>query len=130
MQNFDPEKCLIFEAIAGSRLYGTETPASDFDIRSICIPPKEVLLNPFMNFNQKDSGFKEEDRCIYALGQFVKLCADANPNILELLFIPDNKIVFNSKIWKRLLDFKYLFISKKIKHTFSGYAMLWLSYIK
>jgi predicted nucleotidyltransferase len=58
-QDFNPLDFLIFECITGSNLYGTATPLSDMDYRGICIPPLEVLLNPFMSFDQKDSGFEE-----------------------------------------------------------------------
>jgi len=130
MKNFDPENCLIFECITGSRLYGTNTPESDFDYRGICVPPMNILLDPFMNFDQKDSGFEEEDRAIYALGKFMKLCADANPNIIELLFIPLENIVVTSDIWKKIILNRHLFLSKKAKYTFTGYAYSQLNAIK
>jgi hypothetical protein len=102
MRDFDPIECRIFEAVVGSNLYGTATPESDMDYRGVCIPPMNVLLNPFMPFEQKDSGFEEEDRAIYALGKFLKTCADANPNIIELLFIPESKIIYNTKYWDKI----------------------------
>ncbi len=130
MRTFDPEEHLIFEGIVGSRLYGTDLFDSDVDQRAICIPPKEVLLNPFMNFEQKDSGFEEKDRCIYALGQFFKLCANSNPNILELLYIPETHYLFMSDKWQKVLDNKNLFLSKRAKYTFSGYSMSQANKIK
>jgi uncharacterized protein len=123
MKTFNPEEHLIFEGIVGSKLYGTALPDSDTDQRGICVPPKEILLNPFMNFEQKDSGFEEEDRCIYALGQYFKLCADMNPNIVEILFIPESHYLYTSNEWERILDSRDLFLSKKAKYTFSGYAV-------
>lgn len=128
--NFDVEKCRIFECITGSRLYGTDTPESDFDYRGVCVPPMDILLDPFNNFNQKDSGFKEEDRCIYNLSKFIKLCADANPNIIELLFVPKEKRLINSSAWEYIVDNRDLFISKKAKFTFSGYAFSQLKLIE
>ena len=98
MKQFDPVKTRIFEAITGSQLYGTATPESDVDYRGICIPPMEVLLNPFENFKQQDKGFKEEDRTLYALGQWLKLCADSNPNIVELLFVPEQNQFHDGKL--------------------------------
>ena len=75
MKDFNPEDYKIFECLTGSKMYGTNTLESDTDIRSICIPPLKVLLNPFMNFEQKDSGFIEEDKAIYNLSKFMKLWA-------------------------------------------------------
>ena len=71
---FDVEGNRIFEAIVGSRLYGTQTPESDYDYRGVCIPPMKVLLDPFSGFEQQDKGFKEEDRTIYNLSKFFKIC--------------------------------------------------------
>ena len=104
--NFDVEKHKIFECISGSRLYGLNKPNSDFDYRGVVIPPMEVLLNPFENFEQKDKGFEEEDRTLYALGKFFKLCADANPNIVELLFVPQSHILFKTPHWNLILQNK------------------------
>jgi len=128
--NFDPQDFVIFEGIAGSRLYGTNTEGSDFDYRSVCTPPIEVLLDPFNNFEQKDSGFEEDDKTIYALGKFFKLCADSNPNIIELLFIPESKTISKTEKWDMVLENRNLFLSKKAKYTFSGYAMSQLNAIK
>ena len=130
MTNFDPEKYKIFECITGSRLYGTYTPDSDYDYRGICIPPLEVLLDPFMGFDQKDSGFEEADKTIYALGKFFKLCADSNPNIIELLFTPEKNILYKTKAWDNIIENKNFFISKKAKHTFLGYAWTQINKVK
>jgi uncharacterized protein len=80
----------------------------------------EVLLDPFQGFSQAD-GFEGEDRSIYSLSKFFKLCADANPNINELLWAPKALLIRVDPRWEMLLDKKDLFISKKAKYTYSGY---------
>lgn len=130
METFDPIEHRIFEGIVGSQLYGTSTPESDLDTRGVCIPPIKVQLNPFENFEQKDSGFEEEDRTIYNLSKFMKLCADSNPNIVELLFVPEDKILFKTKEWDYLIENKQYFLSTKAKFTFTGYAFSQLNKIK
>jgi len=129
---FDPDHLdfKIFECVTGSRLYGTHTEISDYDYRGVCLPPEEILLDPFMNFDQKDSGFENEDKTIYALAKFFKLCADANPNIIEMLFIPNENILHMNNRWKLILENKHLFLSKKARYTFSGYAISQLNAIK
>jgi hypothetical protein len=128
--NFNPQDHVIFECITGSRLYGTNTEGSDVDYRSVCVPPLDVLLDPFMGFEQKDSGFEEDDKVIYALGKFFKLCADSNPNIVELLFIPESNVVSKTMWWDIITSNKNLFLSKKARYTFSGYAVSQLNAIK
>jgi predicted nucleotidyltransferase len=120
--NWNIEDRIIFETISGSQLYGTSTPQSDTDYRGVCIPPKRVLLDPFHGFEQKDSGFEEEDRTIYNLAKYMKLCADGNPNIVELLFAPESCWRKHTEEWNWIIQNVDLFISKKVKFTFTGYA--------
>ena len=129
MKNFDPLEYRIFEAVTGSQLYGMSTPESDVDTRGVCLPPMEVLLDPFMKFNVKDS-FDGEDRSIYDLGKFMSLCADNNPNVLELLFIPEKFVLYKTNLWDRLVENRQLFLSRNVKHRFLGYAFAQLDAIK
>jgi predicted nucleotidyltransferase len=126
---WDLEERIIFETAAGSNLYGTSTPESDFDSRGVCIAPRKVMLDPFAGFDQADS-FPGQDRTIYGLAKFMKLCSDANPNILELLFAPENVWMKSSKEWRMLLNHRELFVSKKVRHTFSGYFHAQIKSIK
>jgi len=129
--NFDSiENYIIFEFISGSHLYGLNTLESDVDYRGVCIPPLEILLDPYNSFKQKDSGFKEEDRTIYALKQFMRLCADNNPNIIEFLFVPEKSTVTKLSIWDKIVESKHLFLSKNIKYRFTGYAFSQLKRIQ
>jgi hypothetical protein len=118
MKAFNPEEHMIFNGVVGSRLYGTNTEDSDWDYRGICVPTFDVLLDPFNNFEQKDSGFEEEDRVIYALGKFMNLCANNNPNITEILFIPESRTLLKTKQWDLILENKELFVSKKRNSLF------------
>lgn len=133
MRNWNIEDYIIFEALVGSQLYGTATPESDTDLRGVCIPPWFVRNDPINNFEQKDGWEgKYEDRVIYNLKKFFKLCADANPAIIELLFVPD-AFWIHDKIkpsWYKVLFSRGLFISKKAKYTFTGYAHSQLARIK
>lgn len=53
-----------------------------------------------------------------------------NPNALELLFVDFDDIIYSNEIGNSLLNIRDLFISKKCKHTFSGYAASQLKRIK
>lgn len=121
MKTFDLTKHMIFEGVAGSRLYGTHTPESDFDTRGVCLPPKEALLNPFQRFDVADS-FDGEDKVVYALHKFFSLCADNNPNVLELLWVPPDKTLYSTPAWQKIVENRHLFLSKNVKHRFLGYA--------
>ena len=123
MNNLDVEQSTIFLTIAGSKAYGTNTPESDVDIRGICIPKNKTYYFGYgLNvFEQKDKGW-DDDRVIYDLRKFIKLAADNNPNILELLYTDEQFWLKNTKIWDEIRNQRFEFLSKKSKHSFSGYA--------
>lgn len=128
--NWNIEDHIIFETLSGSKLYGTSIPESDTDYRGVCIPPKKVLLDPFQIFEQKDSGFEERDRVIYSLAKFMYLCAKGNPNIVELLFSPEECWRTSTPQWNLLIENRYLLLSKQVRYTFVGYAFSQLDRIK
>jgi predicted nucleotidyltransferase len=119
---------LIFMTVAGSRMYGTNTPDSDIDLRGVCVPPKNVLMGFARNFEQQT--YENEDTVVFSLMKFVKLCADNNPNIIELLFAPEDCIRTITPTWERLLERRDEFISAKCYHSFSGYAHQQLARLK
>lgn len=121
MTTFNPEDHMLFECVTGSTLYGMATPESDVDVRGVCLPPMRAMLDPFESFRVKD-GYEGEDKAVYALAEFMKLCADNNPNLLELLFVPAQFTLRTSPQWKMLLEHRHLFLSKNVKHRFLGYA--------
>lgn len=126
------EKNLIMKALVGSHLYGTETKKSDKDYVGIFIPGKEYVIgnkrceqveirdNPTSSGRRNLPG--ETDITIYSLPKFIHLAEQNNPNILEILYVPEKNIVFDTPYGKRLRESCDLFTSKKSKHTFCGYA--------
>lgn len=123
------EERTIFVGLAGSHAYGLNHAKSDYDYRGIFIAPKEYYLG-FDSIEQKDSGWDEEgifpfidgnkDTVIYELKKVVQLLSAANPNVLELLWL-DN-YPFITRVGEYLIGHRQLFLSKKVKHTYSGYA--------
>ena len=53
---------------------------------------------------------------------FLELAATANPNIVELLFMPKDCVVQRTSLGERLVANRELFISKKAYETHIGYA--------
>lgn len=126
------EDNLIFKTIVGAQMYGLVTPNSDRDEVGVFIPPKDFVMGIHdveqveIRTNPTSSGKRntkdDVDLVIYALPKFLKLLAGNNPNIVELLFAPENCKLFNTKWWKKIEDNKDAFICQKAYHTFSGYA--------
>lgn len=119
----------IFLTIHGSQAYGTDRPGSDLDIRGVCIPPSNYYLGFLDRFEQAE--FKgNPDIVVYELKKFFKLCADCNPNALEILFTDPRHHLITTFLGDQLLEQRNKFLSRKAKHTFSGYAMAQLKKIK
>jgi hypothetical protein len=112
---------LIFAGLTGSHLYGTNLPDSDRDVRGVFIPSEEFYIGFLEKVEQVES--HEPDETYWEISKFFKLCLDNNPNILELLFIPEQFRLFESPEWQEILSHKDMFLSTKAKHTFSGYAV-------
>ena len=62
------------------------------------------------------------DVVIYDLAKLVGLCVQANPNMLELLFVDEREILHTTPLWERLRARRAAFLSQKVRHTFAGYA--------
>jgi len=129
-----PERT-IFLTKAGSHAYGTNIETSDIDLRGVAIPPREYFLGFLKQFEQAESK-DPYDAVVYDIRKFFKLASACNPNIIELLYCdPMDWMVpnpFSSALspWILILQHRDLFLSKKARYTFSGYAMAQLKRIK
>jgi predicted nucleotidyltransferase len=122
------EKHTIFECIIGSQAYGINTPESDVDKAGVMIPGKEYFFG-LKRFDQYQD-YPGEDKTIYNIKKVIGLIADNNPNCLDLLFVPERCLLKVTPYWQKVMDNSHLFISKKCKFTFSGYAISQLNRIK
>lgn len=128
MTEIDHSKYLVYKCLAGSHAYGTNIPGSDTDTRGVFIAPPEFTLSCFQSVEQVQSS--EIDETIFELKKFLKLSAECNPNIIELLFTDDKNVLFIDPVFKKIRDNRHLFLSKKARHSFSGYAHSQLHRIK
>jgi uncharacterized protein len=119
-------KNLIFYCRSGSHAYGLSTPESDEDFRGVFVGEPRNVLGLFPVEQSTETG----DITIYELQKFIRLAADCNPNIIELLFMPEESILETTPFWERIQEQRHLFLSKKAKFTFSGYAMAQLKKIR
>lgn len=119
----------IYLARHGSHAYGTNLPTSDRDLRGIAVPPKEYFLGCLHRFEQAEQK-GDPDVVIFDLRKFMNLAADCNPNVLEILFVvPEDRLTVTPAA-ELLLQERHLFLSRKARHTFSGYAMSQLKRIE
>jgi predicted nucleotidyltransferase len=117
----------IFVTRHGSHAYGTNIETSDEDFKGIAIPPKEYFLGYLNNFEQAE--FNNPDMVIYDIRKFFKLAADCNPNIIEVLHTDPKFWALETPEFKTIHNNRELFISKKARYTFGGYAFAQLKRI-
>lgn len=138
--DFDLRAHTILLVVGGSRAYGIHLPTSDVDVKGVGIAPAAYYHGFLAKWEQAEGGHMgvfadtlsaEETRAVadtklegtvYDIRKFVGLAADANPNILDVLFCRDEEVRVATPLGRRLREHRELFISAKAKHTFSGYA--------
>lgn len=108
---------IIFECISGSRAYGLATQNSDTDIRGVFILP-EADFYSLHYVGQVNN--ESNDIVYYELRKFIELCANNNPNILEMLHVPEHCILYQHPLFSAItMD---LFLSKQCERSFANYA--------
>ncbi len=111
---------LMMECVAGSHMYGINRPESDNDIRGLFRLPPDAWLS--IQEPSQEIADDKQDIKYYELRKFIKLATDCNPNIIELLWVPDDCMLFKNNIYEMLVENRGLFMSKKAQHTFLGYS--------
>lgn len=69
------------------------------------------------------------DEELQELRKFFKLAAESNPNIIEILYI-DRLIQIQTPVWDLIRAKRDMFLSKRARWTFAGYAIAQLNRIK
>lgn len=144
---------LLVIHVSGSRLYGNSTETSDWDYRGIILAKNSDKLGLFdktkMLGGETGKGKSGEMLCkalikagiplkdtddvqLYEVSNFIDLAINNNPNIMDTLCYDYNteSTAYISDKGKWFLDQKSLFLSRKLKFTFSGYAIAQLHKIK
>ncbi len=147
------ERHTIFMTLAGSTAHGTAREGSDVDLRGVCVAPLRQRLSLFGSFEQYEGPVPDGlgvlvmprlvahatarrsldtkvEAVVFDAAKFVRLCASANPNALEILFADERDWVLETPAWRRLHDERHRFLTKKVQQTFLGYAMAQLKKIK
>jgi predicted nucleotidyltransferase len=134
----------IFFCRTGSQLYGTSTPESDDDFTGIFVPDRDYVIgkkkaltpagNPSgdtleqIEFNTNPSTSRKRntkddvDCMLFSLDKWTTMCANNNPNRLEVFFAPKNCILHMTELGGRLFAARDNFISLDSYNSFKGYS--------
>ena len=115
-----PER-LLFECVAGSRAYGTADTHSDVDLRGVFVQP----LRELVRIGEPVALIADDrhDQVYYSLRRMLELLAQANPNVLELLWMPDDCVRMDSPEMQRLRERRAIFVTRQCIDTHVGYAI-------
>jgi predicted nucleotidyltransferase len=82
----------------------------------------ELLKHAYKMNTQWQVNDKTNDTVYYELGKFLSLVESNNPNILELLNMPEQFIQYKHPVWDIILEHKDKLLTKRAGHAFNGYA--------
>lgn len=118
LEELKSKDIIVFECLSGSHAYGLATPSSDVDIKGVFILPKEDYYG--LNYVEQVSN-ATNDIVYYELKRFFELLVRSNPNILEMIYSPDDCVRLMHPVFENLRGMNLL--SKQCKDSFGGYAM-------
>lgn len=121
-KDIEEKGLLIYKYIRGSHVYGTNTPESDQDEGGIYICPNEQLLDLGFDYQDEVSDNKH-DTVWWELGKFMRLLLSSNPTVLEALFVPDDKVLFEHPIMTEIKKHRDEFITKACFKPLGGYSV-------
>lgn len=104
--------------LGGSHAYGTATKDSDEDWRGVYAAPTRATWH--LSEPQQTIHRETPDLACHELAKFCRLAVSCNPNVLETLFIEQPHFLRREGKWLR--ENRDLFLSRKAKLTYGGYA--------
>lgn len=110
---------IIYRVIVGSQSYGTATPQSDVDYKFVYMQEIDDLIG----FNYAEQTNVNKDDTGYEIRRFLELLQTANPTVLEMLYSPEDCIVYKDPVYDILLANRDKFLTKKCMMSFGGYAI-------
>lgn len=116
----------------GSHLYGTNTPASDLDLKSVYVPDgREILLGTARDSIRRGSRDKADgerntaadvDDELYSLKRYLGLLCEGQTVALDMLFAPDWAMLEPpGKVWHDIRDARHSLVTSK-SASFVGYC--------
>lgn len=118
IQDLRARNLIVLEAISGSRSYGLDLPGSDTDSKGVFILPETDYYG--LHYIGQVSNEKQ-DVIFYELKRFFELLQKNNPNIIELLGIPPECVLYKHPLMEAVRP--ELFLSKRCYQTFANYAL-------
>lgn len=119
LPNLGNGNTIIFGCIVGSHAYGTNVEGSDVDKKWVFVQnPTDLFINGY-----RPQIELSKDEVAFELSRFIELLKKANPTVLELLFSPEDCILYKHPVFDKLLNLRKGFLTKQCRYSFGGYAV-------
>ena len=112
------QRLILFEAVSGSRAYGTNLPHSDTDLKGVFVLPEKEFFG--LDYIPQVAN-ETNDEVFYELRRFVELLLKNNPTVLELLGTPADCIIYRHPLFEQFQARDFL--SKLCHQSFAEYAV-------
>ncbi|WP_433330047.1 RNA ligase 1 family protein [Spirillospora sp. CA-294931] len=116
---------VLLSGIVGSTAYGLARPGSDIDRLGVYAAPTISLhgLNPPTGRDATTHTTKP-DVTMHEAAKYARLCLNANPSVIELLWLPDHLYETRTALGDHLIDIRDAFLSApRVRDAYLGYAI-------
>ncbi|HEX8657659.1 MAG TPA: nucleotidyltransferase domain-containing protein [Hymenobacter sp.] len=112
------QNLILFEAVSGSRAYGTNLPHSDTDLKGVFVLPEDQFFG--LDYVPQVAN-ATNDEVFYELRRFLELLLKNNPTVLELLGTPADCVVYQHPLFAQFQARDFL--SQLCRPSFAEYAV-------
>jgi uncharacterized protein len=120
----------VLHAYRGSVAHGMYQPSSepdtidDKDTMAVCVPPLDHYfgLKDYGSRGTREIKHGEWDVVVYESRKMLRLLAQGNPNVLAMLWLPENMYIKRTPAGQMLLDSREIFVGRHVYQPFVGYA--------
>lgn len=110
---------LAYGCVVGSHAYGTATANSDIDVRGVFVRNAFDILT---NRDPQNLSSSTTDTVLYSFDNFVKMLANGNPNIVDMVGVGAEFRLKSSPEMQLVFDNMHLFMSKRMGRACRGFA--------
>lgn len=122
-------KTILYKVRVGSHAYGMNIATSDEDFAGIFVQSIDHFFG-LKAFDEQVEHSQETDTSLYSLRKYANLAVANNPNVMELMFVHDDDVIFMDDVMQELRRVRHAFLSQKCAKTYVGYASAQLHRIR
>lgn len=109
---------VVVRLLYGSWAHGTQTQDSDEDWRGVFQLPNSAFLGLDA---PKTTWESNPDQVYHEIGHYMRLLVKGNPNIVGMLFAPDDVFYETSGVWEALVDVRESFLTRRMASAYRGW---------